>query len=327
MGYTNWSDASYSHFSSARAKKSVDEIFINQIRGKIDPAMDPSGPKRIRESRDSATHPNSNAIIVDFDVTGSMGDVPLFFAKEKLGGLMKLLVSGGYILDPQILFLANGDAYCDEAPLQIGEFESGLEMDEWLTRIWIEGGGGGQVSESYGITHYWAAKHTEIDCFEKRGKKGYLFTMGDELPHKLMTRDQLNRFIGDTVEKDVTIEEAISMASEKYEVFHIHIADGTSHGHEPRIHEGWKKLLGERALILKEKSAVCELIATTIGMCEGRLLAEMEADLIRAGLDKKSVTAVTFAVTPFANKMPARRSATVEGSLPVVASKSGTIRL
>ena len=46
--------------------------------------------------------------------------------------------------DPQILFVAVGDATSDRAPLQVGQFESTAElMDQWLTWSFLEGGGGG----------------------------------------------------------------------------------------------------------------------------------------------------------------------------------------
>ena len=54
---------------------------------------------KIRESRDSDDHPNSNAIAVLFDVTGSMGDIPRKLQK-KLPNLFSLLIRKGYIEDP-----------------------------------------------------------------------------------------------------------------------------------------------------------------------------------------------------------------------------------
>jgi hypothetical protein len=33
-----------------------------------------------------------------------------------------------------------GDATCDRAPLQIGQFESGIEINQDLAKLWLEGG-------------------------------------------------------------------------------------------------------------------------------------------------------------------------------------------
>ncbi len=137
---------------------------------------------RCRESRDSAEHPQSLAIAVLFDVTGSMRDVPRTL-QAKLPQLLGLLLRKGYVTDPQIMFGAIGDATCDRAPLQIGQFESDNRMDDDLGRILLEGGGGGQKTESYELALYFMARHTVTDCFAKRGRRGYLFIIGDEMAY------------------------------------------------------------------------------------------------------------------------------------------------
>jgi hypothetical protein len=47
-------------------------------------------------------------------------------------------------VDPQIMFGAIGDATCDRAPLQVGQFESDNRMDDDLGRILLEGGDAGK---------------------------------------------------------------------------------------------------------------------------------------------------------------------------------------
>lgn len=127
MGGSNWSDDAYAHVAAPRAAMPVDAVRRTVFRSThIDDALNPHGVK-VRESRDSANHPESNAIMVLFDVTGSMGGIPALFAQKKLGGLMKVLTSKGVIPHPQVLFGAIGDSYSDQAPFQIGQFESGLE--------------------------------------------------------------------------------------------------------------------------------------------------------------------------------------------------------
>src|SRR5439155_8956225 len=125
----------------------------------------------VRESRDSAEHPDSLAIAVLFDVTGSMGLVPRAL-QAKLPQLLGLLLRNGYATDPQIMFGAIRDATCHRAPLQIGQFESDNRMDDDLGRICIERGGGGQMTESYELALYFMARHTAIDCHDRRGRRG-----------------------------------------------------------------------------------------------------------------------------------------------------------
>src|SRR6185369_14338805 len=115
-------------------------------------------------------------------VTGSKGSVPRSL-QAKLPQLLGLLLRKAYVRHPQILFGAIGDATCDRAPLQVGQFESDNRLDDDLSRILLEGGGGGQQTESYELAMYFMARHTTIDCFDKRGKRGYLFIIGDEMAY------------------------------------------------------------------------------------------------------------------------------------------------
>jgi hypothetical protein len=261
--------------------------------------MNPLG--KLRESRDSAQHPTSVAVAVIFDVTGSMGEVPRVL-QTKLGALMRVLIEKGYLAHPQILFGAVGDAYSDRVPLQIGQFESGLEMDDDLGKIYLEGGGGGQVHESYELALYFMARHTSTDCYERRGKRGYLFTIGDEKPYPAARREQILGHIGDRLERDVPVEQIVAEAQQRYECFHI-IPTNTSHGRSPEVQGRWRELLGERVLLLDDEGAVCETIALAIGLCEGTLfsLAAGAADLAAAGADPRATTAAASALAGYAS--------------------------
>jgi hypothetical protein len=265
--------------------------------------MDPRGVTR--ESRDSAAHPESLAIAVIFDVTGSMGSVPRVL-QTKLGALMRVLIQKGYVAHPQILFGAVGDAYCDRVPFQVGQFESGLEMDDDLGKIYIEGGGGGQVFESYELAFYFAARHTAIDCYERRGHKGYLFTIGDEKPYDHIRRDHVRTLFGDRLWRDIPVAQMVREVQQRYEHFHI-IPTNTSHGNDPAIQKHWQSLLGERVLLLEDEAAVCETIALAIGLCEGTIdtLSAAESDLVGAGYDHAAVSAACAALVPYAKGRPA----------------------
>jgi hypothetical protein len=318
MGYSSWSDEAYDRVvRSARVNKTADEVFVNKT--KIDKSLDPKGVK-LREARDSAEHPESNAIGILFDVTGSMGAIPRLFAMEKLPSLMKLLVTRGYIPHPQILFGAIGDAATDSAPLQVGQFESGLEMDDCLTKVYLEGGGGGQTNESYELGLYFMANHTACDCWEKRGKKPYLFTIGDEHAYRKVRSDQVEHVIGDKLEADITLEEMISTVNERFEYFHIAVRSGSyPDGH----HSWWKGLLGERALMLEDPTGVCELIGMTIGACEGRDIDDAGKDMEDAGLSKVAVAAAKKAIVPYVNAAgTSLRRGSVSGDLSPVGSGS-----
>src|SRR6478752_7024935 len=79
MGSSNWSDAAYHARQNHRqATKQTAFTHDQDVRAsgvvRIHDQMNPRGVTR--ESRDSDQHPDSLAIGVIFDVTGSMGSVP-----------------------------------------------------------------------------------------------------------------------------------------------------------------------------------------------------------------------------------------------------------
>ena len=279
----------------------------------IHPQMNPFG--KTRESRDSDQHPDSVAIAVLFDVTGSMGNVPRVL-QTKLGKLMRVLVQRGYVAHPQILFGAIGDANCDKIPLQIGQFESGLEMDDDLGKIYLEGGGGGQVHETYELGLYFVARHTAIDCYNRRGHKGYLFTIGDEKPYPAVRRSQVKQLIGDLLPLRIATEALVAEVQKRYEHFHI-IPTNTAHGGSAEVQARWRALLGERVLLLEDEAAVCETIALAIGLCEGTLddLSAGAQDMQHAGCDPTTAAAAATALTPYAASRPPSQ-VVIAGVLP-----------
>lgn len=261
MGYDKYSVSS----RSVRAKalgyetKGVAEIFKNK---NLDNAMNPHGIA-IRESRDSDEHPNSLAIVLGLDVTGSMDDIPAHLVANGLPTIMGNIIEHGFP-DPQVLFLAVGDHRCDRAPLQVGQFESGDEkLDQWLTDVFLEGKGGGNGGESYLLAWYFAGHHTSIDCFEKRGKKGLLITIGDEPTHRSIPERTMREIMGKGEYGDYTAEYLLEKAQEKYHVYHIHTTQ-TKTGKRPETIEGWKELIGENLIIIEKADEVSKVITDLV---------------------------------------------------------------
>ena len=240
--------------------KSAREIFTQRA---INNAMDPHGV-RLRESRDSDEHPNSVAIILALDVTGSMGSIPHHLVKEGLPKIMGRIIQSG-TPDPQLLFLAVGDHECDSSPLQVGQFESSDELlDKWLTDVYLEGGGGGNAGESYLLAWYFAGYHTSIDCFEKRKQKGFLFTIGDEPTLRDVPDRAMRKIMGDgQYDKYLTDAMLLDRARQMYHVFHLHIRE-TGAGSMQATMDGWKQLLGENLIILDRHEEVSRVIPEII---------------------------------------------------------------
>lgn len=288
MGGGSWSADRYRSVSSSTVHDhgtvfAYDKAVKSGAATTVHPDLDPKGLK-VRESRDSATSPTSRAVAVFYDVTGSMGDIPRMM-QPKFPGLMGLLVAGGYIQFPHLMISAIGDATCDNYPLQVGQFE--IEADKivsMLSNMIIESGGGGQMTESYELALYIAARKTSIDCYEKRGDKGFLFTIGDEMPYDRVKRSEVSELIGDTLQADIPIKTIADEVAEKYHHFHI-IPTQSATGRQPEVVRKWRELLGERVILMEDASTVAEIMAGTIAMVEGVAHSKVVNDLSSAGLN------------------------------------------
>ena len=261
MGHGVYTDEAYRRITVTKGYhgKSRSQIFESRD---LDPAMDPSQVD-FRESRDSVDHPNSVPIVVALDVTGSMGFVPELIVKETLPKLVGAIISAG-IPDPQILFLGIGDHVYDSAPLQVGQFESSAELlDRWLTKVYLEGGGGGNNCESYSLAYLFAARHTRTDHWEKRNKKGFVFTIGDEPCAKEIPGEIISRLTTGKNKPSVSTGELIKEASERYHVFHLHLEHDAISKTEGRK-QGWRELLGENLIILQDHTLVASTIASLV---------------------------------------------------------------
>jgi len=267
MGHSHWSDDFYNDREAERARtgttafKHHADIRSGKVARGVHAKMNPKGITR--ESRDSDAHPESVAIAVVLDQTGSMAGTPITM-QQALPKLMDEIKKGG-VEHPQILFGAVGDESNGEAAsLQVGQFESGIEMDDDLGRIYMEGMGGGSFEESYQNALYFFARHTSIDCHEKREAKGYLFLVGDEMAYPHVFRDEVKKLFDDDVQDDIPTEVIVKEAQEKYHVYFV-IPQGTNHASDPRLHAYWAKLLGpEHVLLLSDPSQICGAVATAV---------------------------------------------------------------
>lgn len=297
MGSGNYSIAAHEALLRGRASIPVQQVFK---QANCHPLMNPKGV-RLRESRDSADHPQSLGIVFALDVTGSMGEIPRIMATKELPIFMKTLLEC-QVPDPQLLFMAVGDAISDNAPLQVGQFESTAElMDQWLTWSYLEGGGGGSGQESYELGLYFLAMHTEMDCMVKRNKRGYLFMTGDEIPYPTLSRHVVEAVIGDKLDEDLTCEEIVAELQKTYNPFFI-IPD---RARAKRCERRWRDLLGDHVLCLESPVDVCFVTAGAILLSEGRVSSfkALTDFLSSAGMPSKRQSHVIQSLTPFAEVM------------------------
>ena len=269
MGHGSWTARAYSTYASTTGytDKSVHEVFSSRA---VNKALNPFGVT-VRESRDSDEHPNSIPIILGLDVTGSMGIYAHEIAVTHLPKLMNGILET--VTDPQIMFMAIDDVHASSpAALQASQFESDIRILEQLREVYLVAGGGGNRSESYDLTWYFAGNRTVIDSFEKRGQHGFLFTFGDEeAPYQIVTVEQLKSVFGPGEYTSMTPEQMLKRAQEMYQVFHIVIEQGSHYRRYPaEVRSSWTNLMGSNVLFLKDTKYLSDLVLATIEIANGK---------------------------------------------------------
>lgn len=262
MGSGSWTDDDFRTYSTTKLKgKTTREVYSNS-KAKDD--FDPINVK-CRESRDSDEHPDSNAIILAFDVTGSMSNI-LDNMVRRLGDFLKDTMDRKPLNDPQILCAGIGDIIWDKSPLQITQFESDIRIAEQLTEIWLECGGGGNNWESYNLPWYFAAMKTSIDCFEKRNRKGVLFTIGDEDVPENLTSGQIKKIFGDN-SQGITNEELLKVVKRSYDVYHLITQEGYNYRDNNLVN--WRRLLGQNVIPVKDYKKIPEILTSILQVNAG----------------------------------------------------------
>jgi len=274
MGMGRWDADDWAAYAKTTKGRATGAIFTAHV---MDDDLDPKKNKP-RESCDSDANPNATPIIIALDVTGSMGELAGIIARQGLHTAMQGIYDEKPVPDPHLMIMAVGDAYCDDAPIQVTQFEADIRLGDQLKRLYLEGGGGGNDGESYNLAWYYAAFQTEIDSIKKRNRKGLLFTVGDEPMLPELRADHIREFIGDDVHQNIKTRDLLAAVSKKYDVYHVIIKEGSYARTEPKkVLKNWRDLLGERVIELADHTKLAETIVSAIKVNEGSLVADAAA--------------------------------------------------
>lgn len=270
MGYGSWKSTEWDSYKTSRgytAHSTVSEMYTATT---VKKEFEPIGIN-YRESCDSVEHPDSTPIIIGLDVTGSMSSV-LDTVSKKLNVLLTEIYDRKPVTDPQVMLMAFGDTECDKHPLQVTQFESDIRIAKQLNDLYFERGGGGNDGESYILPWYFAARHTKIDSFDKHGKKGIMFTIGDEPFLKKLSKKDIKKFVGDDVEADLTAEQLLTEVSRQYEVYHLMIKEGSGmrYGSAADVISRWTNLIGQRAIEVEDVTKIPEIIVSILEVMNGK---------------------------------------------------------
>ncbi|MDO4863255.1 MAG: hypothetical protein Q4A05_03705 [Ruminococcus sp.] len=288
MGRGSYSSADWNRLKNSRgisASSTADDIFKgNKVNEKYLPEF-----INIRESRDSEDSPESTPIIIGFDSTGSMGYLAAEIAKNSLNKTATMILEKRPVTDPHIMCAAiTSPVKSNIFPcMQVTQFEADIRVVEQLLEFRLDGGN----KYAYdALVWYFALKHTSTDCNEKRGKKGFLFCIGDEVCDdgrgEILTANDIVNVYHDNAETGYKTADLYRQTSEKYEIIHIITGD-----HTEQALKTWEKAVpGINAVIPSEKIEYLAEVMISIMQLVGGMTKE-EAAAQWSGEAKKVVAA------------------------------------
>jgi hypothetical protein len=236
-----------------------------------------------------------------------------------------------YLSDPSISFCAIGDETCDSAPLQVTEFGQGKEIDQLISKMWLEGGGGGNQHESYNLSAYFYANFVDFESLELP----FFFVTGDEGYWEDSSADTIKKIFGKGIKGNAELvvehkeeepgffgklfgsskpkpkkqsKKGIWLDSDtewrrlmtKYNVFHIKKEFHSAH-HAKDIQKQWEEILGkERVLNISEPKACIDVMLGAIAITSGaRDLEGYIHDMKERGQTDQRIKEVTKALEPY----------------------------
>ena len=266
MGYGYWTRSSFENYSAGKGRTVTasghldssltdQQIFTQRV---LHPKLNPMNV--MRECCDSADHPRTVPVILALDVTGSMGPASAEVAK-KMNEVMTRLYET--LPDVEFLVMGIGDLNYDRAPIQMSQFEADIRIAEQLDLVYMEHGGGGNAFESYTAAWYMGARHTRLDCW-KRGTRGLLITMGDEPLNPYLPRKELEAVTGDRLQGDVDTKDMYREASEKYDLWHLHVSHRQPDRYLERVQKSFGEILPKGHLIETDLGSIADTLVRII---------------------------------------------------------------
>lgn len=271
-----------------------------------------------RRSIDAALLPSQRRIVSNskspvgyaFDVTGSMDNLPKIIY-DKMPLLAGQIVENKYLSDPAFSLAAVGDVASDTAPIQVAEFSEIRQLDNWLERLWLEEGGGGQAEESYEFTAYFYARYCEMP---NAVTPFFLFT-GDEAFRETLYANELRQHFGGE-HRNIGAAEVFEELKKKFKgnVFLVHRRyPGNRNGiSDPVIVKRWQSVLGpERVIILPSDQAIADVTLGVFALMTGaRTLEEYLEDMItkrEVAQTKERIAEVREALLPLTAIVPVKK--------------------
>ena len=127
------------------------------------------------------------------------------------------------------------------------EFGQGKQIDELISKIWLEGGGGGNGIESYELAAYFYARRCDIQTAELP----FIFFTGDEGIYETVTKDRLSDEFEMIEKENISTKDIFDELKKKFKVFHLHMPYFDKEADIKNVKQ-WSSLVGPENVIILE---------------------------------------------------------------------------
>lgn len=222
-------------------------------------------------------------IALSVDGTGSMDVLPKVFC-DKAPLVAGQIAQQRYLIDPMVSISMICDMKSDQAPIQVGDFCLMRQMDDWLSRLYIERGcGGSNHVESYEMMAYYYARRCELPNVRV---PFYIFT-GDEGFYETLYATDLKRMFGgehETVQASQIFKELLTKFMGNVFLIHRRYSDRYR---DEQIVDQWRGVLGANHVVkLGSDQAIADVILGLIAVVGGTRTLDGYADDMRTKRDK-----------------------------------------
>ena len=271
-------------------------------------SLDSSMQPLDRRIKSNSKHP----IVIMLDVTGSNTS----FAKivyDKMPMFFGQIEQKGYLNDFDISVCAIGDAHCDDYPLQIADFAKGTEIDTWLSKLVLEGGGGGQTRETYELGAYYLLNNFDYDT----DASPIVFFLGDEKAYAEVSPGYIKKYIDSTFTGEaIRTKLVFDKLLEKIPNTFLFLNPYCGRYNDKDIKDDWEQLFGDKSkniIFMQEdnEKAIVDLLLGTIALINDRDLESYKVDMLDRGQTNARIESVDRMLTGLSNSLVP--TATVNG--------------
>lgn len=188
---------------------------------------------------------------------------------------------------------------------QVCDFAEGKTIDDWIEKLYLEGGGGGQACESYEMLAHFYEKNARFTHPKAKESKPFFFIIGDEAPYPNVDADNASRNFGGHMQSDIPTKKVFEQVRDKYAFKHIHVPYKDSDV-DAQVESEWKRSIGDDFIRVKEPKAVVDVILGVVAITSGaRTLEQYQQDMRDRGQTEtriKNVTAALKGIVPEVKK-------------------------